>query len=126
MNLWHHTADAKRAISFEDGAWWLHVEIGTSPVIAGQSVWVIYNVERADGSRVAAETRALWAGNKGRNSYWQARLGPFSVGDQVEYVPVAQPVHGKEETGRQLSVVILKLKLIDLGQQRSVALAAAG
>lgn len=86
MNLWHQTEDASRRAHFENGAWWLDVTIGTWPVEAGQSVAVQCGL--------APRREAAWRENRGPNSYWQARLGPFAAGDEIEY-----RVHGISRAG---------------------------
>ena len=61
------------------------MQIGTWPVEPGQSVWVAFRVEHLDGTRKEGREEAAWQRNVGPNSYWQARLGPFVLGDRVTY-----------------------------------------
>ena len=87
MTLWHQTGDAPCRVSFGDGAWWLDLEIGTLPVEAGQSVSIeamVSDDEERVRPAIFCEAR-LEANNKGGNSYWNARIGPFKAGDNVEY-----------------------------------------
>ncbi|MGA7904252.1 MAG: glycoside hydrolase family 57 protein, partial [Terrimicrobiaceae bacterium] len=96
MTLWHQTGDAPCRVRFEDGAWWLDLEIGTWPVEAGQSVSIeaiVSNEEK--GLRSAISCEAIWKHNKGGNSYWNARLGPFKAGDDVEYSLKGRSADGK-------------------------------
>ena len=96
MTLWHQTGDAPCRVSFGDGAWWLDLEIGTWPVEAGQSVSIeaiVSNEEK--GLRSAISCEAIWKHNKGLNSYWHARLGPFKAGDNIEYSLKAGSSDGK-------------------------------
>ena len=86
MTLWHQSGDAPCRVSFRDGAWWLDLEIGTWSIEAGQSVSIeaiVSDEEKGVGSAISCE--AAWKQNKGLNSYWHARLGPFKAGNNVEY-----------------------------------------
>jgi hypothetical protein len=85
-------------VSFGDRAWWLHLEIGTWPVETGQSVSIEAIVsDEEKGVRSAIFCEAIWKHNKGLNSYWHARLGPFKAGDNVEY-----SVKGRSADGQAL------------------------
>lgn len=59
--------------------------VGTWPIEAGQAVWVEYEVIRPDKSTYTRPVSANWSHNSGQNSFWQAKLGPFSKGDYVTY-----------------------------------------
>ena len=86
MTLWHQTGEAPCRVSFGDGAWWLDLEIGTWPIEAGQSVSIEAIVSDAkERGRPTSFCDAIWKHNRGGNSYWSARLGPFKAGDNVEY-----------------------------------------
>ena len=98
MTLWHQTGDAPCLVSFGDGAWWLDLKIGTWPVEAGQPVSVEAMVsDDEERVRPAILCGAVWKHNKGGNSYWNARLGPFKAGDNVEY-----SLKGKSADGQAL------------------------
>jgi alpha-amylase/alpha-mannosidase (GH57 family) len=55
---------------------------------------VAFRVEHLDGTRRDGREEAAWQRNTGPNSYWQARLGPFVLGDRVTYT-----VHGRSPDG---------------------------
>lgn len=94
MELWHLTPDAPRDPRRVRSGERVVLHIGTWPIASGQSVWVTYRVERADGTRDAQRTEAAWQRNDGANSFWRAEIGPFSRGDRVTYV-----VHGRTSDG---------------------------
>lgn len=94
MQLWHLTPDAPRDPRRVRPDESVNLQIGTWPIEPGQSVWVTYRVERADGTRDAQRIDAAWQRNDGANSYWRADLGPFARGDRVTYV-----VHGRAPDG---------------------------
>ena len=96
MTLWHQTGDAPCCVSFEDGAWWLNLEIGTWPVESGQSLSIEAIVsDEEKGLHSAISCEAIWKRNKGLNSYWHARLGPFKGGSNVEYSLEGNAADGK-------------------------------
>ena len=96
MTLWHQTGDAPCRASFEGGMWWLDLEIGTWPVEAGQSVSIEATVsDEGERVRPAISYQAIWTHNKGPNSHWHARLGPFKVGSNVEYSLEGSSADGK-------------------------------
>jgi hypothetical protein len=115
MTLWHQTGDAPCRVSFGDGAWWLDLEIGTWPREAGQAVSIEAIVsEEEKGVSSAISCEAIWKHNKGLNSYWHARLGPFKVGNNVEYSLKGRSADGKAlhatfsmRTGPKLLLAIL-------------------
>ena len=94
MELWHMTPDTPRDPRRVRPRERVALGIGTWPIEPGQSVWVTYRVERADGTRDAQRVDAMWRRNAGTNSYWRAELGPFDQGDHVTYV-----VHGRAPDG---------------------------
>ncbi len=81
MNLWHQTPDAPVRSIWLDGKWWLEVVIGTWPIEAGQSV----TVERVDHEPDESAASAEWQENRGSNSYWRARVGPYDAGQVARY-----------------------------------------
>lgn len=86
MKTWHQTLDADCHKEFQGGAWWLNLEIGSWPIEPGQSIVVMANAGRDDGTPSAPISfEAVWQHNRGANSYWWATLGPFRAGDTVEY-----------------------------------------
>ena len=98
MTLWHQTGDAPCYVSFVDGAWWLDLEIGTWPIEAGQSVSIEAIVSDAkERGRPTSFCDAIWKHNRGGNSYWSARLGPFKAGNNIEY-----SVKGRSAAGKAL------------------------
>ena len=98
MTLWHQTRDGPCRVRFGDGAWWLDLEIGTWPIEAGQSVSIEAIVSHdGESVRPAIFWNVIWKHNRGGNSYWNARLGPFKTGDNVEYL-----VKGKSANGYAL------------------------
>lgn len=96
MTLWHQTRDAPCRVSFGNGAWWLDLEIGTWPVEAGQSVSIEAIVsDGEEGVRSSILCEAIWRYNKGTNSYWHARLGPFTAGENIEYLLKGRSADGQ-------------------------------
>ena len=85
MHLWHLAPDTPRTPQWVSPEEPVTVQIGTWPVEPGQSVWVAFRVEHLDGTRRDGREEAAWQRNTGPNSYWQARLGPFVLGDRVTY-----------------------------------------
>jgi len=87
MLIWHNTPDASRipetVVSGERISLW----IGTYPIEPGQSVWVELNVRKRDRSEQMSKQPASWHSNDEprHNSYWVAHVGPFELGDHVEY-----------------------------------------
>jgi hypothetical protein len=74
----------------ENGAWWLDLEIGTSPIESGKSVLAEAKVSGRSGIHWSMLCKASWSHNSGVNSYWSAKLGPFVAGDSVDYSLSAQ------------------------------------
>lgn len=85
MNIWHDTADAPRRPRRVSATQTVQLTIGTWPIGPGQSVWIVWACVGANGNRTDGTVAAEWQYNTGVNSYWTARLGPFSDGDQVTY-----------------------------------------
>ena len=96
MTLWHQTGDAPCRVRFGDGAWWLDLEIGTWPIEAGQSISIEAIVSHdEEGVRPPIFWDVIWKHNRGGNSYWNARLGPFKAGDNVEYLLKGMAANGQ-------------------------------
>ena len=85
MNIWHETPDAPRTPRRVSPTQAVDLTIGTWPIEPGQAVWVVWDAIRA-GTRARGKVGAHWQYNTDVNSYWTARLGPFSEADQVTYV----------------------------------------
>lgn len=83
MNIWHLTPDAPRNPHRVSPGEPVRLTIGSWPVEPGQTVWLTYRVEHADGLYETGQTAAAWQCNEGGNSYWQAGIGPFARGDRV-------------------------------------------
>lgn len=98
MQLWHLTPDAPRSPDRVSPGEPVLLQLGTWPIEPGQSVWVTYRVERADGASDEARVEALWQRNEGVNSYWRADLGPFARGERVTYTVQGHSPEG-EVTG---------------------------
>jgi alpha-amylase/alpha-mannosidase (GH57 family) len=94
MNIWHGTDDAPRAPRRVSPTQAVEFTVGTWPIGSGQEVWVEWAVNAVDGSRTEGTVAASWQRNSDVNSYWTARLGPFSDGDRVMYT-----VHGASPEG---------------------------
>jgi alpha-amylase/alpha-mannosidase (GH57 family) len=94
MQLWHLTPDAPRSPHRVSAGERVTLHIGTWPIEPGQSAWVTYRVERADGTGEEGRVDAAWQRNEGVNSYWRADLGAFAEGDRVTYT-----VHGRSPQG---------------------------
>lgn len=90
MQIWHLTPDAPRAPHRVSPGEPVRLTIGTWPIEPGQTAWVTYHVEHADGLHETGQTAAVWQRNEGVNSYWWAGIGPFIRGDRVSYT-----VHGR-------------------------------
>ena len=90
MELWHLAPDAPHEPRHVRAGERVALQVGTWPVEPGQFIWVMYQVEHADGARDDQRVEAVWQRNAGPNSYWRAELGPFARGDRVSYV-----VHGR-------------------------------
>jgi alpha-amylase/alpha-mannosidase (GH57 family) len=90
MQLWHLTPDARRTPHRVSPGEWVTLDIGSSPVEPGQSVWVTCRSAEADETRV----EAVWRYNQGENSYWRAELQPFFAGTVVRY-----QVYGRSPAG---------------------------
>lgn len=95
MHVWHLIPDTPHLPRKVSPGERVVLHVGTWPIEPGQSVWVTYQVARADGARDEGQVEATWQRNGGANSYWHAQLGPFSRGDRVTYT-----VHGKSPGGR--------------------------
>lgn len=93
MTLWFQSNDAKRSSVWDNGRCWLNLFIGTAD--RDLDVWAGYNLMCSDGSTVVAFTRATRNSSDGRNGYWLAKIGPFSIGDRVEYFAIAQFANGE-------------------------------
>jgi hypothetical protein len=85
MKLWHMTSDAPRTPMRVSPGEVVTLHIGTWPIEPGQAVWVEYEVISPDKSTYTRLVSANWTYNSGQNSFWQAKLGPFSKGDYVTY-----------------------------------------
>ena len=63
----------------------ISIEIQTHPIEPGQRVHVRHRVARKTDDAAGFVIReATWLENRGANSCWSARLGPFRKGDRVE------------------------------------------
>jgi alpha-amylase/alpha-mannosidase (GH57 family) len=105
MNLWHLTPDASRTpvrVSSDNA---VTLNVGTWPIESGQAVWVEYEVRHLDGTTYTGFVSANWNYNAGSNSFWQAKLGPFSQGDYVTYIIRGRSLAG-DVTGPQASFKI--------------------
>jgi hypothetical protein len=73
----------------------VEIWVGSYPIEPGQHIFVEVTVVHQDGTRQRDQILALWRYNDFAlaSSYWQAGLGPFTKGAQVEYI-----VHGKSGT----------------------------
>lgn len=81
MNLWHLTLDAPRHPERPCLGQAVDLWIGTWPIEPDQTVHVACHVLGLDGRHEAHEVEASWEHNRGPNSYWCARVGPFVDGD---------------------------------------------
>ncbi len=79
------TSDAPRTPMRVSSGEVVTLYVGTWPIEAGQAVWVEYEVIRSDKSTYTKLVSANWSHNSDQNSFWQAKLGPFSKGDYVTY-----------------------------------------
>ena len=93
MNIWHLTPDAPRSPHRVSPGEPVRLTIGSWPVEPGQTVWLTYRVEHADGSHETGQTAVSWQRNEGGNSYWQAGIGPFARGDRVSYTVNGRSPH---------------------------------
>ena len=94
MNIWHDTVDAPRTPRRASPGQDVEVIAGTWPIGPGQSVWVTWQRVAANGDATEGNAVAVWQRNSDVNSYWTARLGPFTDGDRVSYI-----VHGSSSEG---------------------------
>ena len=87
MKLWHNADDAPRVPSEVRSEQTVEIWVGTHPVEPGQHVTIKWNVTHANGTTRNGSVPAMWQYNDFSlgNSYWMARVGPFAVGDKVEY-----------------------------------------
>ncbi|HXE57024.1 MAG TPA: glycoside hydrolase family 57 protein, partial [Gemmatimonadales bacterium] len=83
--IWHDTPDAPRPPRRAPAGQPVPIPIGTWPIELGQTVWVSYRAEHADGRAEEGRAEARWQRNEGPNSYWRAILGPFPAGTRVAY-----------------------------------------
>lgn len=96
MKIWHRTPDARCRITREAAEWWLNLEIGSWPIAAGQTIYGEVRYQSKKNSHIeCAEFHPVWQHNQGANSYWRVALGPFQVGDTVEY-----SIYGRDPSGR--------------------------
>ena len=98
MRVWHQTADAGQRAVFEDGRWWLHLEVGIWPIEPGRTVQVDWGVQEG-GPIATGQARASWDSNRGANGYWRAKLGPFDAGAAIEYSVVGRSPQGEASAG---------------------------
>lgn len=85
MNLWHLTPDAPRSPHRVSPGQPVVLTFGTWPIEPEQALRVTYQVRHPDGSSRAGDVDAAWHRNEGVNSYWDAEIGSFAVGDEVTY-----------------------------------------
>ncbi len=87
MVIWHNTEDAPRtpAEVFQNDK--VVLWIGSYPIELGQSIDVAISVTDKSGGirKLAAEAEWRYNDYGKNNSYWTAIIGPFKVGDKVEY-----------------------------------------
>lgn len=99
MNLWHLHSDTPRSLHGASGGQVATLILGTWPIEPDQHVAVSWQSRRRDGSLDSGRVEATWQRNAGVNSYWQAELGPFAVGDRVEYAASGSCADGGSEWG---------------------------
>ena len=85
MHLWHLTPDMPRDPRRGSAGDWVSVELGTSPIESGQTVWLTLRADGASGATRESRVASVWQRNDGINSYWHAEIGPFADGDSVRY-----------------------------------------
>ena len=85
VEIWHFAPDTPRLPRHPSAREPVRLQVGTWPVEPGQSVWVETRVRHVDGSEESRRTEGEWRHNRGTNSYWEAALGPFQDGDDIEY-----------------------------------------
>ncbi|HQT91241.1 MAG TPA: hypothetical protein PL001_04340 [Candidatus Kryptobacter bacterium] len=87
MVIWHNTDDAPRtpAEVFPNDK--VVIWIGSYPIELGQQIDVDLTISGSNSDEKKSIVHAEWRYNDyGRNnSYWAAILGPFTVGQKVEY-----------------------------------------
>lgn len=99
MNLWHLHPDTPRLLQRASGGQVAVLSIGTWPIEPDQHVSVSWRAHHRDGPSSSGRVEATWQHNDGVNSYWQAALGPFSVGDRVEYAVGGSSAAGRVDSG---------------------------
>src|SRR6266542_2794520 len=105
MLIWHLTSDTPREPTRVAQGERVEVHIGTWPTEQAQSVRVRLLVQDARGGQSEAVVRASWVENRGPNSYWSAKLGPFRRGDLVSYTLQAEsPSGGAQHAGSSFRV----------------------
>lgn len=74
MKLWHLTSDTPRSPYRVSPGEPVTLHIGTWPIETGQSVEVVYAVERPDRTTQHKAVEAIWQTNVNGNSYWRAQI----------------------------------------------------
>lgn len=94
----------------------VYIKGTTWPVEAGQSVWVTYTKNGVAQQDVGAD----WKYNDGNNSYWEAAIGPFAQGDDIEYY-----VHADQNGGNAQSIGPFSFSVAAWETVESISLASS-
>ena len=90
MRLWHNTEDTPRQPDKVLEGQRVELWISTYPLVPWHHVLVDWKVTHRNGAMESGSVPAFWKYNdlSLRQSYWLAMLGPFQLGDRVEYAVV--------------------------------------
>lgn len=95
----------------------VYIRGNTWPVEMGQSVRITYEKNGA----AQPDVQAQWKYNQGNNSYWEAAVGPFEKGDEIEYYVRAVHNGGNEKTVGPFRFVVAGWETV-----KSVSLGSSG
>ena len=101
LQLWYGTPDAPAPGEPIEADRAIKITVAAFPADASNHVEVIY---RINGGSTRRQTTTWWRNDSSGNQYFNARLGPFRLGDLVEYVATChcagRQVPSREEVSR--------------------------
>ena len=80
----------------------VYIKSKTWPVEMGQAVWITWTKNGVSQTAVNAD----WKYNSGNDTYWEANLGSFSKGDEIEYTVHANRYSAGELTSGPYAFVV--------------------
>src|SRR5215218_4016422 len=81
MSLWYGTPDAPAPGDAVPAGAEIAITVGVRPADASNKIEVLYRMNHGPEQRAGAR----WLRSDRTAQYFEARLGPFRAGDQVEY-----------------------------------------